>query len=741
MKKIAKLVTMLLLVTLFSVLPSWAANGAENPWPREIATSQGVVVIYQPQPEKLDGDQLTGQIAVSVELKDAAGPVFGAVWFKARLETDRSTRTATIAGITVTQVRFPEQDEKKQARLRELLEKESPNWQLPISIDRLMATLEMTEKRSKSSERINTDPPKIIFMSEPAVLIILDGEPQLKDEEGTDVKRVMNSPFTILFNPADKTYYLYADEDAWYKATDIMGEWAVAKKVPSEIAKRALEIEPDSETEEPVEPEDDDETGPPPKVVVVTEPAELISSQGKPAFAPISGTDLLYVSNTDSDVLMNIKTQQYFVLLAGRWYRSKKLEGPWKYVPAEKVPADFAKIPEESEMGTVLYAVPGTDAAKDAVLDAQIPQTAAVDRKKAKLTVEYDGSPKFEKIEKTKMTYAVNTATPVILASKKYYACDVAVWFVADKATGPWQLATHVPDVIYTIPPNSPMYHLTFVRIYRVTEDYVYVGYTQGYTHTYIYHNTIVYGTGYSYPGWYGRYYYPRPATWGFHVRYNPWTGWRFGLSYSNGPFTFTIGGGGWYRGGWWGPGRYRSYRRGYRHGSRRGARAGYRAGYRAGQRQSAQQNLYRSQRNQNRTKPSPPVSVNNPGTTGNKRERANNVYTDRNGDIHRKTDRGWEKRGQDGWQSETGPSSRDREQMDNQRQPQQQKKRPSKAQPQQSQQRQTQQLDRAHQSRQHGNQRTRSFSQSQRSGNRSGNRSGGRTGGRSGGRSGGGRR
>ena len=70
-------------------------------------------------------------------------------------------------------------------------------------------------------------------------------------------------------------------------------------------------------------------------------------------------------------------------------------------------------------MGTVLYAVPGTDVAREAVLDAQIPQTAAVERKKASLKVEYDGEPKFEKIKGTKMTYAVNTATPVIAVKGK----------------------------------------------------------------------------------------------------------------------------------------------------------------------------------------------------------------------------------------------------------------------------------------------------------------------------------
>ena len=117
--------------------------------------------------------------------------------------------------------------------------------------------------------------------------------------------------------------------------------------------------------------------------------------------------------------------------------------------------------------------------------------------------------------------------------------------------TGSWRVATSVPDEIYTIPPESPIYHVTFVRVYGSTPEVVYVGYTPGYTTTYVYHSTIVYGTGYWYPYWYGRYYYPRPATWGFHVRWNPWTGFRFGFSYSHGSFRFTIGGGGWYRGGW----------------------------------------------------------------------------------------------------------------------------------------------------------------------------------------------
>jgi len=613
--------------------------------------------------------------------------------------------------VAVTRVRFPEQDEANAQKLKALLEKEIPKWQLPISLDRLSATLELVEQRAETAQKINTDPPKILFIPEPAVLISLDGEPRLAKEDDTELMRVINSPFTILFAPSQKAYYLYADIDTWYTANDIQGDWTVTKKVPAEVAARAPKME-----SEPVEADQEEETdkpGPPPKVIVATEPTELISSNGKPEYTPITGTDLLYMSNTDSDVLLAINDQEHYVLLAGRWYASAKLNGPWRYVPGDKLPPDFAKIPEDAELGTVLYAVPGTDIAKEAVLDAQIPQTAAIDRKKATLSVEYDGEPKFEAIAGTKMTYAVNTATPVIRAAKQFYACDQAVWFVAGKATGSWEVATSVPDEIYTIPPESPIYHVTFVRIFYFTDEVVYVGYFPGYTNTYVYNTTIVYGTGYWYPGWYGRYYYPRPATWGFHVRWNPWTGFRFGFSYGWGPFRFTIGGGRWYRGGWWGPGRYRGYRHGYRHGYRKGRNAGYRAGYRSGRRNAAQQNMYRNKGNQARTtKPSATAGKRTQAQAMSKRD--NNVFTDRDGNVHRKTDQGWQKRSNEGWQSE-------KRQPDRSRKSDQSKSsvsRPNK----------TQELERSNRARRQGDKRTRSYNKSRQRGG--GHRGGGGRGG-----------
>jgi hypothetical protein len=702
----------IILFGLLCPLTVFSQDEEVDPWPKEITIPQGKVIIYQPQPDTLDGNKLDGRAAVAVEENGSDGPVFGAVWFTARLETDRADRTATLVDVSVTRTRFPERDEEKAEKLKTLLETEMPKWAMVISMDRLLTSLDIREQQIRAASQISTEAPDIIFMAEPAVLITLDGEARLK-KEGDDLMRVVNTPFTLLLDTKSKTYYLNADATSWYTANDISGEWNVAGSVPKHVA--ALAPEPEEIDPEEAAEDEDFEPGPPPMVIVRSDPTELVSSTGEPEYTPIADTDLLYMSNTESDVFLHLNNQQHYVLLSGRWYTANSLDGPWAYVAGDKLPEDFAKIPEDNEMGTVLYAVPGTTLAEEAVLDAQIPQTAAIERSKASLDVEYDGDPEFEDITETKMTYAVNTATPVVYAEKKYYAVDDAVWFVASSPTGPWVIATEIPDTIYTIPATSPIYHVTYVHIYDATPEVVYVGYLPGYTGTYVYNTTVVYGTGYYYPGWYRTQYYPRYSTWGFHVRYNPWGGWSFGLSYSTGPFTFYIGRGSWYRGGWWGPRRYRGYNRGYRRGYRHGRRSGYRAGYRAGQRNPNRQNMYNNQRNQSRS--TPQSQARNTARSSAGSGRANNVFTDKSGNVHRRNDQGgWEQRTQNGWEGgsqQQGKQQAQQRASGSQGQPTQKPASQPSSRPSSGGASTNQQLNRSYSNRQRGNQRSSSYNRS----------------------------
>ncbi len=386
---------------------------------------------------------------------------------------------------------------------------------------------------------------------------------------------------------------------------------------------------------------------------------------------PIEGTELLYMTNTDSDVFMDLKGQQYFTLISGRWYTAPSMKGEWKYVPSDGLPADFAKIPPDSQNGHVLASVAGTEQAKNAVLDMYVPQTAEVDRKEATVSVEYDGEPKFEKVEDTDMTYAVNTSSSVIKVGSAYYCCDDAVWFEAKSPTGPWAVCVEVPDVIYTIPPSCPVYNVIYVYVYDYSPTVVYVGYTPGYSCSYVYGGTVVYGTGYYYYPWYGPYYYPRPVTWGFGVSYNPYTGWGFSVGIGfGGPY-------GWMRIGWghpyhsyWGPAAYRSaYRRGYRHGYHagyhHGAKQGFKAGYRAGQHNTASNNMYKNRANGvNRTgdvRPGTPSTMPAGG-------RASNTYADKNGNVYKNNNGSWDKQGGSRDKAAQQPSNASKNDLNNQK-------------------------------------------------------------------------
>ncbi len=189
-------------------------------------------------------------------------------------------------------------------------------------------------------------------------------------------------------------------------------------------------------------------------------------------------------------------------------------------------------------------------------MDAQVPQTAKVDRRKAATSVQYDGTPEFSAIAGTNLSYAVNTTSTVLKQGNLYYVVDKGVWFTGHSPTGPWAVADSRPAEVDKIPASSPVYNTRYVYIYDATPEYVYMGYTPGYLGCYVAGGTVVYGTGYMYPAWYGPMYYPRPVTWGFGMSYNPWTGWSFGFGIGVGPFHFGIGFNA--GGGWWGPPVYR---------------------------------------------------------------------------------------------------------------------------------------------------------------------------------------
>jgi uncharacterized membrane protein YgcG len=97
-------------------------------------------------------------------------------------------------------------------------------------------------------------------------------------------------------------------------------------------------------------------------------------------------------------------------------------------------------------------------------------------------------------------------------------------------------VATSVPQVIYTIPPTSPMYNVTYVQIYDATPTTVVTGYTSGYNGAFVAAGVVMLGVGIAWaatnpyypPGFgYPVYYHPPYpyGAYGYHAAYNPYTG------------------------------------------------------------------------------------------------------------------------------------------------------------------------------------------------------------------------
>jgi hypothetical protein len=665
-----------------------ASMAKKATWPRELSSDRFKVLIYQPQLDSFSGNILQGRFAVSVTpKKEKKTPVFGAVWFEARMATDADTRIVSLESIKITAAKFPDQDSTKVQQLTSYLESELPKWDLRMTYDELTSSLETSG--AGADEGLKNDAPEMIFATEPSVLVLIDGEPKLQDLEGVNLKYVVNSPFYIVLEPTTKAYYLKGGA-FWYMSMDLIaGPWKATDALPGPVKKVADKIAEDEKKQAAEAAKSGAESGEkppvdttPPKVVVRTKPAELLQTEGEAAFAPVQETNLLYVTNTESDILMDVSSQTYYILVSGRWYTSKTLAGgPWTFVANDELPGDFAKIPATSDMSQVRASVAGTQESKEALLENDIPQTAEVDRKTATVTVTYDGDPKFEKCS-AEVAYALNTDKSVLLVGGVYYCCDKAIWFVAKGPTGPWEVATSVPTEIQDIPPDCPAYNVKYVQVYDSTPEVVYVGYTPAYYGSYVYAGCVVYGTGYYYHPWYGAYYYPRPVTWGYSVHYSPYGGWGFSYGVSYGWLHVSVHSG---YGAYWGPAGYHygyrhGYAHGYNHGYYHGAQAGYRAGYRAGQ-NAGSNNLYkdRGQGVRTTTRPSTQPAKGTqagarPGTrpstkpatgtgaaarpTPKTASTKNNVYADRDGNVYKQDGNDWEKRSGDSWSSSKGSSN-----------------------------------------------------------------------------------
>lgn len=502
-------------------------------WPRELTLKKARITCYQPQIDEWQGYKvLHARLAVSMTPAGEA-PYLGVAEITGETTTDHETRTVLIRNIKVESAHFQTEKPEDATRLEALLKEIFPKDPVSASLDRILAGVKLA-KGSAQTVEVKMDPPPIFVSTAPAMLLMVEGKPVLGPIDKTPLKFVVNTNWDILFDEAAGNYYLLSG-DEWLSAKELNGPWTLAEALPASVNEL-----PDDDTWQHVKqdlPWSIKKGMIVPKVFFSDKPAELISFSGDPVWEKVEGTNLSFATNTDSHVFQEGDGEVYF-LVSGRWFKTPKLGGEWTYA-GNNLPEDFKEIPENAPCAEVLASVPGTEDAEDAVILASVPVEAVVKIKEAeaKAKATYNGDPQFKPVEGTQLQYAANTPNDVIECEGKYYLCQDAVWFVSDKATGPWKTCKHVPDAVYSIPPSSPAYRVTYVKVEDDDDDddgEVTTSYTAGYFGAFVaglaLGECLVWGTGYYYPpyvGWWGHYpaYYPYHYSYGCAAVYNRWTG------------------------------------------------------------------------------------------------------------------------------------------------------------------------------------------------------------------------
>jgi len=510
--------------TFILIFSAIATAVAQDPgWPRQITKQGNTLVYYQPQVDDwVNFTELNWRSAFS--LTPAGGkPVLGVFVAQGQTDVDNDNKTVLISNIRLLSTNFPSLDPASTAQMDQLLRTFVPPT-VTISLHRLVAVVKKAE--AVPSVPVRNDPPAIVVSYKPAILLNVDGEPTLGDVGKTKLKFVINTTWPLFLDPGTSTYYLLAGQQ-WMTAGSLDGPWSPTAKLPKEMSKITEEAQWSSLRSVIPPPAS---SGIVPMIFYSSQPAEMILFDGRPVYAQIPGTQLVYATNTRSFLFVDSPTQEYYYLTAGRWFSAKSLLGPWSFA-TPNLPADFRQIPSNSPVSEVLTSVPGTEQAKDAVLLAQIPTTMVVTSSAAaQAKVVYGGDPQFAPISGTSLYYATNTPDKVIQVGDVYYLCLQGVWFMSTSAQGPWTVANSVPQVIYTIPPSSPVYNVTYVTQVTTTSGNVQSSYTAGYLGAFVMGAAvgavIANGNGYYYPPYVYRppygypVYYPHATTYGVYGSY-----------------------------------------------------------------------------------------------------------------------------------------------------------------------------------------------------------------------------
>ena len=292
-------------------------------WPKQIEFEDVIFTIYTPEPEGFNNNILNARAAFSIYDKQHL-PVFGAMWFRCLVQTDVKNNEVYYTNIELVNANFPNANAENVEYLQNLIEEQAQQWHFNSDLQAFYGEIEVININNEYNEAIKNNPPKIYYATEPTVLVYIDGDPILANIGGSELYQfVVNTPHFIVKSSSDQQYYLNGG-NWWYTSSDPTGSWKSIETPPNQIrilADKATELNPEKNSNR--------NNSKQPKLMVTREPAELVQTLGEPEINQIY-ENLFSVTNSNDEIIFDSYSDYYFILISGRWYKTKNLaRGSW----------------------------------------------------------------------------------------------------------------------------------------------------------------------------------------------------------------------------------------------------------------------------------------------------------------------------------------------------------------------------------------------------------------------------
>ncbi|MEE4134878.1 MAG: hypothetical protein V2I32_02280, partial [Desulforhopalus sp.] len=235
----------------------------------------------------------------------------------------------------------------------------TPAQELPKSLMALPPDENWSSVREHLPGKRLSTPLTVFISTEPAELILTQGQPTFTPLTGTELMQVANSESFVFLHSGNQEYYLLT-AGRWFRATDLNGPWSAASTdLPADFALIADDT-PAAAVKAAVPGTTEAKDAlllasiPTKTMTTMADPPPLqVSYQGPPKFTTIETTTVQYATNSPNAVFL--VSGRYYCCTNGVWFESPAATGPWTL--CSTVPAAIYTIPPAHPAHNVPYVV------------------------------------------------------------------------------------------------------------------------------------------------------------------------------------------------------------------------------------------------------------------------------------------------------------------------------------------------------------------------------------------------